>query len=440
MGKSEKDYVLAVLKGTSNEVESAKKKYVNGSVWELSNVKFEENTTPAFISTPLKLSVDLKKSTLNLNKNADLEKQLVQSSVPPRTVAETSQITTTRHQDLLALITKVDQTRQTKRGDVLDVTVMDGSEDAHGSYAQVKIAVWGQEKQNLVLRNLGKPLVFLNLACKVGEMSKQYISWEDSLLCEAPACDKGTKLNEDAERLQGAKKVAMLTNFTTKTSVDISGPRSLTAAAFLASTAQNASAKLPDVHQLMAVMIEEPTGPVIAAGTDRIWFITKLRDFSGAVDVSVPERVALNLTGLDREAFKEAHADGSLQFPLLCNTRVIRAIPTQPGGPQPGASQSGASQPGSSQPSSKTFVNHILHEAEPVDWNSTVAPNAAYENVLTMLNALPRNEEGLLFGFLADIEPDPYTGFCLAFRKGTTSKPQLPSLWHHTGKTRRLNR
>ena len=42
VGKSEKDYVQAVLKGTPSEVESANKKYVNGSVWELSNVKFEE--------------------------------------------------------------------------------------------------------------------------------------------------------------------------------------------------------------------------------------------------------------------------------------------------------------------------------------------------------------------------------------------------------------
>ena len=33
-----------------------------------------------------------------------LEQDFVQSPVPPRTVAETSQITTTRHQDLLALV------------------------------------------------------------------------------------------------------------------------------------------------------------------------------------------------------------------------------------------------------------------------------------------------------------------------------------------------
>ena len=72
--------------------------------------------------------------------------------------------------------------------------------------------------------------------------------------------------------------------------------------------------------------------------------------------------------------------------------------------------------------SAKTFVKHILQDAEPVDWNIAVAPNAAYENVLTMLNALPKNEEGLLFGFLADIEHDPYAGFRLVFSNGNTSK------------------
>ena len=193
MGKSENDYVLAVLKGTASEVETAKKKYVNGSVWQLSNVKFEGNTTAPHISTPLKFSVDLKKSIVNLTQNADVDKVLAQSPVPPRSVAETSQITTTRHQDLLALVTNIDTVRPTKRGEVLDVTVMDGSANAQGSYAQVKIAVWGKEKQDLVLLNKGKPLVFLNLACKVGEGSKQYTSWEDSIL-HAPRAPNSMKM------------------------------------------------------------------------------------------------------------------------------------------------------------------------------------------------------------------------------------------------------
>ena len=117
-GASQPAPLLAVLKGTRSEVETAKKKYVNGSVWELSNVKFEDRTQSAFVSSPLKVSVDLKKSTLNRNEDADLDKQLVQWPVPPRTVAETSQITTTRHQDLLALVTKVAPLRQTRRGEV----------------------------------------------------------------------------------------------------------------------------------------------------------------------------------------------------------------------------------------------------------------------------------------------------------------------------------
>ena len=150
------------------------------------------------------------------------------------------------------------------------------------------------------------------------------------------------------------------------------------------------------------------------------------------------QRVALKLTGLDHAAFKAAHADGSLQFPLLCNTRVSRSIST--GASQLGDSQeSGASQPVSGT-NAKTFVNHMLQEAEPLDWNSTVAPNAAYENVFTTLNALTKNEEGLLFGFLADVEPDPYAGFRLAFANGSISKgAAVAVLVASHKKTRHLN-
>ena len=433
VGKSEKDYVLAVLKGSATEVESAKKKYVDGSVWVLAKVQFEDNASAAMISTPVKLSVDLKKSTVTANSNSNIVQELAQSPVPPRTVAETSQITTTRHQDLLALVTKLSERRQTKRGEVCDITVMDGSTDAKGKLAQIQIAVWGKDKQDLVEGNVEKPLVFLNLACKVGEGSKQYTSWDDSPLLKAPDCEKGRKLQGDAKSLSEAKNVTMLTKFTPKTAMDVSGPQVLSASSLLAYTAQNPSARLPEVHQLMAVMVEEPTGSVTAEGTDRIWFITKLREFSGSIEVSVSEKVALQLTGLTAAAFKEAHEDGSLQFPLLCNTRVSRCIApsgstsaSQPGASQPGATQIWGSQAFASQAGSatnaKVFVNHALQDVEPVDWNSTAAPNAAYEPVLLLLNSLPRNEEGLLFGFLSDIDPDPYTGFQLRFPNGATSK------------------
>ena len=51
-----------------------------------------------------------------------------------------------------------------------------------------------------------------------------------------------------------------------------------------------------------------------------------------------------------------------------------------------------------------------------------MVPNAAYEDVLSMLNVLPRNEEGLAFAFLSDIEPDPQSGFRLVFDTGNIAK------------------
>ena len=417
VGDSETKYVMAVFKGSSAEVGAAKLKYMDGSVWVLSNIKFDESVSVALLSSPVPCCVDLKKTNAANNEDTDVEEKVVQMAVPPRTVAETCQITTTRHQDLLGLVTNVESPRQTKRGEVVDVTVMDGS--ANGTdYAQVKIAVWGTEKQQLVKDNLGKPLVFLNLVCKVGEGSKQYTSWDDSLIRMAPTCDKTTQLNEDAACLLGAKNVTMLTNYTSKVFVDVSGPQTLAASALLAYTSQNANAKIPNVLQLMTVMIEEPNGAVTVDGTDRIWFIAKLREFSGVIDVSLSERVALKLTGLDRAAFIAAHADNSLQFPLLCNVRISRsASANTPGNIDD--TQYGASQPTTSM---KAYVNHVLQDVEPLDWNKQAAPNAAYECVLSLLNTLPKNEEGLLFGFLADIQPDAYAGFRLVFPDGSISK------------------
>ena len=397
VGKSESAYVMATFKGTEKAVETAKEKFKHGSVWILSHVKFEENSQVAYISSPLKVSVDLVKSTLQCSEDPEMENLLAKMLVPPRTVAETTRITSNRNQDLLAIVTHISPLRQTKSGDVIDVTIMDASEDSPGVFAKVLVSVIGSSKHALLV--VGKALVFFNLACKVDKENKQYTHWENSLLCEAPPCDKHTKLTAEFDQLKDAVNTVMLTKFTAKQSIDVSGPQAIAACAFVDYTAQNPSAKLPTVMQLMLVTLEEPTGSVVAEGSERIWFITKLRDNSGSAEVGVSERVALQLTGLTHAGFIDAHASGTLQFPLLCNVRLSRAVST---------GQSGASQPG-------TFVNSAIQEAVPVNWNNNMEPNAAYENVLAILNDLPRNEEGLNFAFLSDIEADPHSGFRLTF-------------------------
>ena len=369
--------------------------------------------------------MDLSKSVLkNLEENSPLDKQLAKAAVPPRSVAETSKITSTRQTDLLAIVTAVAPPRSTKRGDVVDVTLMDASEDVPGMYAKVSVSVWGTAKQKLLA--IGKPLVFLNLACKVDAGCKQFNHWEDSMLCGAPACDKHNELTKNFDNIKDATNTVTLTKFTPKTSMDVSGPQPLAVCAFLDFTSENPAANVPNVTQIMCNSLEEPTGSVTCQGTDRIWFLTKMRDGSGSAEVGVPERVALQLTGLDRAGFLEAHTVGTLQFPLLCNARVSRSVSTgasresQRGSSQPGASQPGASQPGAS--AAKTFVNHVIQEAIPIDWSAAVAPNAAYESILAMLNLFPRHEDGIVFAYLSDIAADPHSGFRLTFDNGTTSK------------------
>ena len=412
VGHSESAYVLAVFKGSDKAVALAKEKFKNGSVWILSKIKLDGSDS-AYISSPLKISVDLVASNVVSCADLELAKQLAEVSVPPRTVAEATKITNTRHQDLLAIVTDVSSVRQSKIGDVMDVTLMDASEGSPGVFAKVMVSLVGSHKHSLV--QVGKALVFFNLACKVDRDSKQYTHWESSLLCEAPSCDKHTKLTADFDKLKNAVNTVMLTKYTPRQSMDVSGPQTIAACAFIDYTAQNPSASLPSVMQIMHATLDEPTGSVILPGTDRIWFTTKLRELSGSAEVGVPERVALYLTGLDRASFIEAQASNTLQFPLLCNVRVSRSVS------QPTSGSSGAAQP-DGLGVQKTFVNSIIQEAAPVNWNNKVAPNAAYDNVLALLNDLPRNEEGLVFAFLSDIETDPHTGFRIAFTNGNITK------------------
>ena len=61
VGSDEEVYVMAVAKG-KRDVEEAKKKFTPDSTWTFTNIQFETNSDPAYISSALKLSVDLKKS------------------------------------------------------------------------------------------------------------------------------------------------------------------------------------------------------------------------------------------------------------------------------------------------------------------------------------------------------------------------------------------
>ena len=200
VGSTETTYVLAVLKGTKNQVDAAKTQFKDGSLWHVSKIKFDEGTAQTLIGAPMKVCVDLSKSTVRVSTDSHLDGLIAKAAVPPRTVAETANITSTRNTDLFAIVTAVADRRTTKRGEVLDVTLMDASEESAGIYAKVLVSVWGADKQKLV--NIGKPLVFLNLTCKVEGDNKQFNHWESSFLCEGPAGVKRDELTNCYDTLR----------------------------------------------------------------------------------------------------------------------------------------------------------------------------------------------------------------------------------------------
>ena len=264
------------------------------------------------------------------------------------------------------------------------------------------------------LCTIGKPLVCLNLNCKVTEKEKQVNHWEDSLLLDAPPGQKKEELLKNFEHLKGATNIVTLTTpFQPSQSMDVSGPQNLGAAAFLDFTSKNPDATLPEIIQLMYCNIEEPTGEVTHESNNQIWFLANLHDFSGNVSVGVPERVALELTGLEREAFKTTAASGNIQFPLLCNVRISRQLKEPAHKFEAGASHVCTS---------NKFVNYTVQEVSQIDWTEAVLPNASYGSVIDLLNKYPRHDEGIVFGYLGDIQPNVHYGFQLSFPNGNVVK------------------
>ena len=215
----------------------------------------------------------------------------------------------------------------------------------------------------------------------------------------APDCSKASMLTGKVDELSSVDIAKSLTtDFVPTASRDVTGPQTLSCAAFLDYTPDNPTASMPEIMQLMLVQIEEPEPDEIVtdASRQRIWYRIRVRDASGSTTVGIPEKHALALASCrTRDAFLEKHAASDLNMPLLCHARVSRNVRHSEAG--------------------TVFVNHTVEDVEPVSWAVTSAPNAAYNDLIKLLNMCPAHNEGIVFAYLGDIEADPHYGFKVAY-------------------------
>ena len=209
-----------------------------------------------------------------------------------------------------------------------------------------------------------------------------------------PACDKTELLKTKTEELAAAVNIKSLTTGFSINNRDVSGPQVLSCAALVDYTRDNEHAIIPDVVQVMWVHIEEPESgqSIMDTSGQRIWFLAQLRDASGATTVWIPERHALKLASCTSAAqFREAHEKDSINMPLLCHARLSRSNRTSDTG--------------------TVFVNYTVEDITPVSYTLESAPNAAYEDLVNLLNMCPAHNEGVVFAYLSDIHTDPHYGF-----------------------------
>ena len=404
VGVTASAYCVGFVKGSLAAVKQAQEKYVEGSVWALSKVAFDNYSAVTFVSTPVPHRVDVGKSKMEPIEDEEFCKKMPQEPIPPRSVADIAGITSKRATDLIAIVKDVGEQRTTKSGWIVaDVTLIDNSETSTGELATIRVGVFGIEKIQLLKGHVGEPMVFFNLSVNFADGQLSVAHFPNDTARLAPVCEKTKALGEKKETLTSATNTSTLTaEWTPQQSRDVSGPVPLSCAAFLDFTAESPEAKMPEVMQLMWVHLEEPDADmeVKDSSGERVWFRTPLRDATGATTVGVPQKFALELSNCkSMDIFLERHAAGELNLPLLCHVRMTRLCKELSGG--------------RAQPT--TVVNHTVASVEPMQWEPTAAPNAAYNDVLSLLNLCPPHEEGIAFAFLGDIEPDPYYGFRLSY-------------------------
>ena len=420
VGSNPQEYCKGFVKASQEDCEKAAAKFKDGTVWALSKVAFDTYTAGQYISTPVLYRVDLSKSIMtSRDTNSDADKALRASMppapVPPTSVGDLTRITTNRSTDLIAVVKEVgNQTRRSKADElIVDVLLVDGTMASSGNLATIDVSVFGASKIDKLKAAVGTPMAFFNLSIsceKRGEKPK-LTHYSKDKIAPAPECQKTAELHQKAGDLTSATNTETLTQvWVPKETRDVSGPQTLSCAAFLDYTTETPEANVPDVSQLMFVHIEEPAPEENILSGDRVWLVTQLRDNSGPVSVGIPQRCALELAKVpDKDTFTQKHAAGELNFPLLCHARISRTK-------REAEAKGGASQPvGTGSASGKIYVNHTLEAVEPVSWDPSSAPNAAYTDVLAILNNCPQNDEGIVFAYLADVQPDPFCGMHISF-------------------------
>ena len=414
LGENSEHYCEGNVKGTVQEVDAAVQKFLPLTAWKLSKLGLDNWQQDAYVHTPVRVVVDLKRSRCTpVLQTSPQEASLASAPAPQTTVAQMMNIKSRRFFDSMAVVHSVSDTRNpVGHPPVADVHLVDGTLTNASKTAEAVVAVWGEDNIAKCRSHTGQPLLFLNMAAKFDGDLKLDL-WHDRLVAHDCVCPRMTELKELAGQEDFARDREQVTTSHEDTwdpdhaSQVLTGEALLSCCAFLAMASEDPNATLPHLLQVNGMRLEEPEPGESVTETkgQRIFFTTTARDFSGSCKVAVSQAAALALSGLETMSdFQQAHDAREISFPPIGNCRILRRLrQVAPGDQQPGKLLTSTD----SSPE-RVFVNTTVVAASPLQISH--APNTSYSVVLEILKQCRESQDSMLAAHLSEIHACPFYG------------------------------
>ena len=163
LGEDSEHDCEGTMKGTADEVTAALQKFLPRTAWKLSRVGLDNQQQDAFVHTPVRVVVDLKRTRCTPVLQASKEEtSLAMAPAPQTTVAQMMSIKSRRCFDVMAVIHSVSDTRKpVGHPPVADVHLVDGTLTPNFKTAEAVVAVWVADNIEQCRSRTGQPLLFL---------------------------------------------------------------------------------------------------------------------------------------------------------------------------------------------------------------------------------------------------------------------------------------
>ena len=421
LGENSEHYCEGTFKGTDADVTAAIQKFQPFTAWKLSKVGLDTQQQEAFVHTPVRVVVDLRRTrcTPVLQASAD-ESSLASAPSPQTTVAQIMNIKSRRCFDVMAVIHSVSDTRKpVGHPPVADVHLVDGTETSKSKTAEAVVTVWGADNIEQCRGRTGQPLLFLNIAAKYdGDLELNL--WHDRLVTHECSCARMDQLKELAAQEHFAHDREQLTSKhqggwdPDHASQVLTGDALLSCCAFLAMASEDPQATLPHLLQVNGMRLEEPepSDAVVESTGQRVFFTTTARDFSGSCKVAISQAAALALSGLDSMAeFQQFHEARAISFPPFSNCRILRRVRHVAAGEK-------------NETPDRVFVNTTVVAASPLQISH--APNTSYHVIIEILKQCRESQDAMLAAHLSEIRACPFYGMRVEYApeaEGGASQP-----------------